>query len=58
MQLPPKRRQIVSLVLKRSDFNFARGGANVVEGASTNKNTEHESLDIADKSNDVESAGI
>lgn len=57
MQLPPKRRQIISLVLKRSDFNFARGVSEVVEDTSTN-NTEEESLDIADQPNNVESAGI
>ncbi|KAL8118157.1 uncharacterized protein LOC141723593 [Apium graveolens] len=57
MQLPPKRRQIISLVLKRSDFNFAGCVAEVVEDTSTNKNTEDESLDIADKPNNVESAG-
>ncbi|KAL6574198.1 hypothetical protein OROHE_001102 [Orobanche hederae] len=57
IQLPPKRRQIISLVLKRSDFNFAGGVAEVVEDASTNKNTEDESLDIADEPNNVKSAG-
>ncbi|KAL6511701.1 hypothetical protein OROGR_021298 [Orobanche gracilis] len=56
MQLPPKRRQIISLVLKRSDFNFAGGVPEVVEDASTNKNTEDETLDIADEPNNVKSA--
>lgn len=58
MQLPPKRRQVISLALKKSDFDFARGVAKVVEDASTNKNSEHESLDSADKPNDDKSAGI
>lgn len=43
-------------MLKRSDFNFAGGVAEVVE--DTNKNTEDESLVISDKPNNDESAGI
>ncbi|KAL1810213.1 hypothetical protein ACET3Z_027203 [Daucus carota] len=57
MQLPPKRRQVITLALKKSDFDFARGVAKVVEDTSTNKNSEHESLDSADKPNDDKSAG-
>lgn len=45
-------------MLKRSDFIFAGGVAEVVEDTSTDKNTENESLDIADEPNNVISAGI
>lgn len=50
MQLPPKRRQIISLQLKRSDIISAMALCEVVESnASRNEDTEDGPLEISDE---------
>lgn len=44
LQLPPKRRQIINLVLKKSDIDFAKGVL-VGDKASASNGIEEESLD-------------
>lgn len=53
VQLPPKRRQIISLQLKRSDIISAMALCEVVESnASRNEDTEDGPLEISDESQD------
>ncbi|KAK3021011.1 hypothetical protein RJ639_045142 [Escallonia herrerae] len=49
-QLPPKRRQVISLVLKKSDVDLAMAVVGVQRShASTNSDTEDGTLDVSDE---------
>ncbi|KAL8056880.1 hypothetical protein ABFS82_04G147000 [Erythranthe guttata] len=55
LQLPPKRRQIIKLVLKRSDINYAMATLGLENlDASVDSDAENEPLNVSDEDQDKE----